>query len=241
MKCKGCNESKKLIDAHIIPKSFFMDLKGDANHLAIVDSSRNGRLGRTFKGDYDKNILCKSCDGKFELFDDYAKKLLVGKEKEFVKVYHNFEHIGWEVEYDYYKIRYFLLSVLWRASISERSFYNKINLGPHQDIIKNEIFNLNNSFSNNYQFMISRFTPDRIQNLEKTILCPYTTQIEGVEFCVIMFLGYMAWVKVDIKPEPIELTSFMARNGEPLKIIARSFEDSKQKKIIIDTHSKLNA
>jgi hypothetical protein len=75
--CKGCGKNKKLIKAHIIPKSFYMNLRGDANHLNIISGNVKERQIRSNIGDYDTNILCKDCDTIMEKYDDYGNKLLL--------------------------------------------------------------------------------------------------------------------------------------------------------------------
>jgi hypothetical protein len=45
MLCKGCGEDKILIKAHIIPRSFCMDLRNDENRLDIVSTNINQKKG----------------------------------------------------------------------------------------------------------------------------------------------------------------------------------------------------
>jgi hypothetical protein len=235
--CKGCGEDKALIDAHIIPKAFFMNLRKDSNHLNVIGGNNYGRVKRSFKGEYDQNILCKKCDSVFESYDDYAIKLLINKENEVREVRKNGECVGWEVDFNYSKFYKFLLSVLWRASISKRPFFELINLGVHENIIKNEIFSADVNLNSRYNFLLSVFSSDSILDLEKTILGPYSIKINGVNYCKVYLLGYVAWLKVDSRPTPKELIKFIAKDGECLKIIENSFISSKERASIVSIHS----
>ena len=59
MVCKFCGQEKKLIKAHIIPKKFYLGLKGD-RYLCI--NSQNCKYMIQQQGGYDSNILCGDCD-----------------------------------------------------------------------------------------------------------------------------------------------------------------------------------
>ena len=96
-----------------------------------------------FSGEYETEILCKECDnnllGKFE---SYAKMVLYGG-----KVDVRFKNLRFpdgleftQVEnIDYTKFKLFLLSLLWRASISSRPFFNTVQLGPYEEMIRRMI------------------------------------------------------------------------------------------------------
>lgn len=78
--CKFCGQEKKLIDAHIIPKNFYLMRKKD-RYLSI--NSKTCKYTIQQKGGYDSNILCGDCDnhilGEFDkegyriLFSDFSK------------------------------------------------------------------------------------------------------------------------------------------------------------------------
>ena len=44
--------------------------------------------------------------------------------------------VGFLWEYEYQALKLFALSVLWRAHTSTRQEFAKVNLGPHEPIIK---------------------------------------------------------------------------------------------------------
>jgi hypothetical protein len=100
-------------------------------------------IGRPSTGEYDRDILCADCDnniiGKLE---SYASKVLFGGVPLKAKTIRN----KYGVEYtefsgiDYSFLKLFLLSILWRASISKRDFFSEIKLGPHEEKIRKIIF-----------------------------------------------------------------------------------------------------
>jgi hypothetical protein len=124
MLCKLCLKEKKLIKAHIYPEFFYKNLG-----LYVTDNKGRGRIQRVIIesdkirydkkglpiGIYDHNILCLECDNYInEEFEVYSKRILFD------------EHIDSEMELgtfsniDYTKFKLFMLSIFWRASISDK-------------------------------------------------------------------------------------------------------------------------
>ena len=133
MKCKFCGQEKKLIDAHIIPKNFYLERKKN-RYLCI--NSKTGKHTIQQKGGYDSNILCADCDnhilGEFDkegyriLFGDFSKYKYIQLHPQY-KIYQLNNN-----EFDYGKLRKFFISILWRASISKLEEWSNINLGGYE-------------------------------------------------------------------------------------------------------------
>lgn len=238
MLCRGCGLDKKLIDSHIIPKSFFMNLKGESNHLNVVGTDAPGMIGRSFKGEYDKEILCSDCDGSFQKYDNYAKTFFVDMVPTYKEIIQAGDVVGWEVEeFDYELLSKFVLSALWRASISKRKYYCLVDLGPHEELVKQELFKENKKNSRNYEFLISRYLPDKIPNIEKTMISPDYSRLEGVNFTRIFFLGFTLWIKVDKRVMPSPFSSYMICENKAAKIVARTFGSSKEWGLMVKAHN----
>ena len=115
-------------------------------------------------GVFDKNILCSECDNeKLGSLEKYAQKVLFGKNlnKEETPICKNYK-VG-EYEFsecknvDYGKFKLFLLSILWRSSITDRPTFNSVELGPHSDKLKDMILNSNPGEELEYPITITSF------------------------------------------------------------------------------------
>lgn len=134
--------------SHIIPDFMYKDLFDEKHRLYTVTVIKNkdikDRLRQT--GEYEGQILCQSCDnevlGKLET---YARKVLYGGSpiKLQNRVYENGIKYTYCEKIDYLKFKLFLLSILWRASISKLPMFKNVNLGPHEDKIRQMIMNSN--------------------------------------------------------------------------------------------------
>lgn len=145
MVCKYCGKEKKLIEAHIIPKNFYLEVK--TQKYRAYNST--GKYRKCQNGVKDKNILCADCDnGILRLYDNEAYKVFLNKIKcESIRMEEDIVHIIPNTEYDYQKLRKFFISIVWRASISKAPEFSTIDLGKYEDIalkiLKNEIHNDN--------------------------------------------------------------------------------------------------
>ena len=241
MTCKGCGENKKLIDAHIIPKSFYMDLRASDNHLDIIPSNPTDRKGRSFKGDYDTSILCAECDKVMEIYDDYGKKLLLDQSSDFKELIHEGKIYGWEIEeYDYLKLKLFLLSVLWRASITQRKFFKDVNLGSIENHLKELIWQGKDD-PINFSCVLARFRPYDETSLEKMILDPDNKEIDGIN-CYRFYLGgYIVWIKVDAAITNDGIFKLQLRENQSAVVVARDFGSSKELALVKKSVAQLAA
>ena len=64
--CQYCGKLTTLIDGHIVPRAFYPS--GSIQVLSIDTPSTR----RAPKGIYGRQILCKLCDGRFGVYENYA-------------------------------------------------------------------------------------------------------------------------------------------------------------------------
>ena len=102
-------------------------------------------------GAYDKNILCATCDNEvLGSLERYASRVLYGgieltlEKRTNTSTYINIKGI------DYKKFKLFLLSILWRASISNLPIFQRVKLGAHESVIKDRILSNNPGSSTEY-------------------------------------------------------------------------------------------
>lgn len=123
-KCRMCNTSKALQKSHIIPRSYFKSLKGRSGQLfsVSIDETNEARLTNSDPKEY---LLCRECEQFLNVsYERYGTRLLKDRRK--VKrskgcvVFDNFR---------FKEFYLYLISILWRASISDLSRYRHIDLG----------------------------------------------------------------------------------------------------------------
>jgi hypothetical protein len=172
--CRLCLQEKALLKkSHIIPEFMYEGLF-DENHKMYSFKPQErakgeGYVKRPSSGVYDRNLLCASCDnvvlGKYETYGHkalYAKSLPPGTGPTKTRFRTNEGLVGDHVKnIDYKNFKLFLLSILWRASISTQELFSEINLGVHEDKIRNMILNCDPGEVEDYPIFFLSFLADK--------------------------------------------------------------------------------
>jgi len=80
--CKLCGKTGLGADSHVIAEAFYRLSKGTHDHLKVVSNIPLTRPSKSRIGFYDKNLLCLDCESKFQSFDDYGIRVLLGMKRE---------------------------------------------------------------------------------------------------------------------------------------------------------------
>lgn len=151
--CKLCKLEKPLLNkSHIIPEFMYKSLFDNGhklNKLIPVELFKGqGRIERLSSGEYEGGLLCKECDNTIiGGYETYARNALYANEGDYSDLPEctNFITTG-GVKYTrcgnlhYKEFKLFLLSILWRASISSRDAFNRVKLGPYEEPIRQMIY-----------------------------------------------------------------------------------------------------
>lgn len=125
LKCKLCNTEQKLEKSHIIPRSYFKSLKSGTGQLVSVlcNDIAKPKLSNT---DPKEKLLCRNCEQFLSVnYEGYGTQLFK-KHKNVIKTKDYIEFSGFKYT-DYYL---FLVSILWRASVSTLPDFSNVKLGP---------------------------------------------------------------------------------------------------------------
>jgi len=151
--CRGYRcTSTDLIDAHIVPRGFARAVMGiyTSNRLISINNVRS-----THHGVFDRGILCSGCDGKLGDLDNYALTVCRRFRRErIIRDDGLFELTS--VDGDLFAT--FILSVLWRASVSTRIEVSKVSLGSYEARAGEIIFGAKLLASlPDYQLLVGRY------------------------------------------------------------------------------------
>lgn len=138
--CKFCGKQTTIIKSHIIPKCFYGIKKyGGLTQFDVKNITMD--LTHNQNG-YKEYLLCAGCDNKLGELDKYAYDILynvIPKQKFELTDELFYQYSLITPLFNFYKLRRFFLSLIWRKSISNMDpkhlgFYEKIAL----KILKNE-------------------------------------------------------------------------------------------------------
>lgn len=227
--CRLCEKRIDFADSHIIPRSFFTPLH-EGKKVPQVVTDKSGVLPkRSPTGEYDPEILCNGCEPLFSEWDDYGKTILLDEIKRAEAVKDIEGLVAYRLEkINIPRLRMFLISVLWRAAVSGREFFEKIELGKFENIARNRILERLPGPVEEFGIIIAKWDDTWIEIVSN----PYMTKIGGVDFAVIMMLDYVCYIKADDRNTPSEEYPFLLGATPDVLVLVRSFHDSQDREII---------
>jgi hypothetical protein len=86
--CKLCANKAPLINAHVIPRSFW-EIDAAQPPLRMVTNTVGLFPRRIPIGVYDQTIVCEPCERNFSDYDSYAARLFLNRFNEFEEVHDN--------------------------------------------------------------------------------------------------------------------------------------------------------
>ncbi len=205
--CRLCERQKQLIKAHIIPDFFYRRARGSSDKLRTFDAVKSYKGVENIRcavtGVYDRNILCRECDNYIsQNFEDYASKLLfgglpiaIGEKSQLIKDNNGvlFSQIS---NVHYVKFKLFLLSILWRASISTQKFFEAVQLGPHENVIRRMLIKQDAKSVGDYPMLILNYQlASRGKEVTELIGQPLRKRIENrIAYSFLLFGNVVAYL-----------------------------------------------
>ena len=244
MKCKLClSYHPKLIEAHIIPKSFY---NRSANSPWGIHEERSPyRVIRVDKGIltskkspngiYDPTIVCSECEKKFNQFDKHGYEVL---SRSFLNkiIQHDLltnQPLYLIEDVDFNKLKLFFLSMLWRAHASSKPLFSSVDLGTHEPILRSYILEGKTPLKDEYEVILFCRT-----NTNSDVgFQPQKCTIDGVDFYNFYIPPrFYALIKMDRKslPKQYERFSLKETKLKQFCMILYDYGDSKEEQIAVE-------
>ncbi len=185
MPCSLCLNERVLRNSHIIPE-FLYSPGYDEKHRLIKIQKNTQKTNYEQKGLREK-LLCDKCETLLnDRFEKYFDNLW---RNNFPKVASGSELVFKKLDYTRFKL--FLLSILWRASVSKKDAFRKISLGDkHENNIRKMILENNPSNPEIYPVMAQILVhPETNIAIEGVIMSPITNRFDGKISYTFLFGG----------------------------------------------------
>ena len=220
--CIGLNcSSTDLIDAHIIPRGFARLIRGPGPNMTI--SIQQAREAKPQLGEFDPDILCAACDHKLGYFDDYAIDVC----KQFDRKHNRLPNDMFEFDnFDGDRFTKFILAVLWRASISKRSTFNEVSLGPYENKARDVLFGtkpLQNLKS--FEVLVQRYTSVHL-DMQGIYSIPTRAPFMNLNAYGFMLSGFRILAKFDRRPLNVGYVPFITNSALKLRGFFIEFEQT---------------
>lgn len=219
-------------------------MRDNGNVPILISNTPNTFRRRSPIGAYDQNILCKECESKFSLVDDYGVEILLKRLHDVcTPVIQNNRTVAYQAEnINQDLLLRFFVAVLWRASVSTHQFYNRINLGRLEALAKQSILNPNTPVPKQFSAIISRWVvSDESFYVTKGIMDPFPEKYNQVNVYRFYFGVVIAYIKADSRPFPKSFRKFELLEQATLFLIAREADKSKDLAVMINTVKEANS
>lgn len=236
--CRVCGALSGLVKAHIIPAAFFRELRDEQVAPLLVAGAPGVLPKKAPIGVYDTNILCAACEAKFLDWDTYGAETFLAR---FADYFSPLTNNGTTVAYESQNVEKprlldFLVSVLWRASISTQPFYSTVDLGPHEEEVRAAMLISGGSSPPTFDAVLSRWKDEDDDVLPTTGLMNPHRERWGEVNAYRLYLGkVVAYIRVDKRPLQAPFSGFSLRAAGPCRIISRRLATSKDLKAMRHT------
>lgn len=179
-----------------------------------------------------ERLLCVECEGKFSRWEAYARRFLYGTSPgKIEKIDPGIpDHVNpnpviegaRRVRAEYKPFKLFLLSLLWRVSVSETLFCRPVNIGRFEKNLRRMLLNENPGGQFDYPCML---TDLRLPNstMMDYIERPSSGFVDGIDIVRLIMGGYIWWFMYSGAPKSSPYTeTFMNDNGDFLVLIDSS-------------------
>ena len=192
--------------------------------MYAIQSEKGGirQTGIRQTGEFEANILCQDCDnGTLGKLERYASLILYDGYPKIIEHRKQLDGMTYTycAELDFAKFKLFLLSLLWRASISSRPTFKEVRLGPlHEEKIRTMLLGDNPGGQLEYPCLIMTYL--NLKNLPSDLVSqPSRSRVDGGYIYKFLIGGmiYIFFVSKNIIPKRLADVAINL-NGE-LKII----------------------
>lgn len=238
--CKLCDQDKPLIEAHIFPDWAYRPLKDKGKHfIQLTEGLKERKLQ---SGHWDSNILCKECDGdvigKYDTYaadffnQDFSPLLTTFKET-------NKEAVTYHVkDFNYTKLYIYIISIFWRASITNNAAFAKVDLGPYENIAKEIILSGVPKHEDIFEVAIFAAEPPASgERFEKSVIHPFRTKFGDANCYRFVIAGFEFVLKVDQRKSNLHITG-ITMHPDGFNIILIPFEGSTMGKFVAKYRKK---
>lgn len=189
-------DATNLCDAHIIPKGFTRDILTE-NSRTLALTADGPRHAKPQLGEYDPEILCSDCDRVLGNLDNYGLEVC----RRFEGVPVGAGQMSRLDDVDGDRFTTFVLSVLWRASISTRDTWKQTNLGPYEQVAAEVSFGFKR-LSDFPEFQLMLFRYNHALGPARFYSVPARINVEGLNVVGFAAGGLRFYGKLDKRPLP---------------------------------------
>lgn len=188
-RCALCHQPAILQKSHIIPDFLYTALYDEKHRFLQVSTNPSIKTLERPTGLYER-LFCKSCEGCLGEWESYAARVLHGG----IELNVQNETGGFSFDgLDYSKFKLFGMSLLFRAGVSTRGEFSAVQLGPHEEKLRQLLFDKNPGRYWQYGYSIVFAPTAEAQMIWRQVISPPQEARYGAHHAYLFLLGAMGW------------------------------------------------
>ncbi len=174
-----------------------------------------------------EKLLCEQCETKLSKWERYSQRILFRSERKPLKKSNEilvFENV------DYKKFKLFLMSVLWRMSVSQLEELSQVRLGSlHTERIRNMLLMEDAGEEDDYGCFITSIIFDTVdletnENLRKFMTNPEAFKAQGHNCYRIFIGGFLYCFSISKHNIPARIRQLFLNKSNQLSVLVRGEE-----------------
>jgi hypothetical protein len=196
--CRLCLQQRELQLSHIKPEFVYGSLYDEKHRLDVFDLERGAQPrditpARKPQKGVREPLLCKECEGRFNRWETYTSELLYGRPKGTGILSTRTS----SVPVDSASLKLFVMSVVWRASVSSEPFFQYVKLGPtHEERLRVMLLSADPGAPIDYGITIVMESALPFELVEQAMVSPECIRQGSERFCRLMMAGLFWLVRV---------------------------------------------
>jgi hypothetical protein len=187
-RCALCRQEGELRRSHIIPEFLYKSMYDQKHRFHVLSSVSDLPDSMAQKG-LRERLLCDACEGALSKWERYARGVLSGGEPLEWSRDGSVVHVS---GIDYTRFKLFQLSVLWRAGVSKLPMFDRVQLGPHEPVLRAMLLGEDPGEEGTYPCVTFGLVDDTGKRMDM-IVQPAAQRIEGHRAYRFIVGGFM-WV-----------------------------------------------
>jgi hypothetical protein len=132
MTCRLCKQPKPLKKSHVISEFLYQDMYDEKHRFFGLSSNVETKDQLAQKG-FREPLLCEDCEQQIGRYERYASGIFYGGAAHQRKREENLVHLS---GLEYHPLKLFFLSLLWRMGITSIPELKGLELGKHEEILR---------------------------------------------------------------------------------------------------------
>lgn len=236
MQCALCKLDSELRNSHIVPEFIHRPVYDDKHRSLLFGQGESSY--RLLQKGLRERLLCDDCEQRIQEFEDY-----------FAQYWYQSHPIPGRIEdaelylkgFDYRRFKLLMLSIVWRASVSELPEYATVRLGPHEEQIRRMILDGDPGASDHYPIFAGLIVDPETRELwDQVILSPLRTRV-GPHWACRMVFGGASWTVITSSHQPRTLQDhFLSESGD-LRFTVVTWTEFAKVTGLVETARRLNS